>query len=103
MITISWPQPTTINRIELFFDADWDNPLETVLIQQPETVMPFCVDRVEVLNCNNQIVATIENNHLSHRTIKLKEPVTTQHLKLKLYNSRKEAPAALFEVRCYND
>jgi hypothetical protein len=103
LVTVSWDKPTTINRIELSFDADYDNPLETVLIQQPETVMPFCVDKVEVMNCSNEVVATIEQNHLSRRTIKLETPITVKDLKLKLFNSRKESPVSLFEVRCYND
>lgn len=103
MITISWDKPTTINRIELSLDADYDNPLETVLIQQPETVMPFCVDMVEVLNCSNEVVATIRDNHLSRCSIQLKQAVTVQDLKLKLFNSKKGALVSLFEVRCYND
>jgi hypothetical protein len=103
VITIHWDKPTTVNRIELSFDADFDNPLETVLIQQPETVMPFCVDKIEVMNCSNGVVATIKNNHLSRRTIKLECPVTTQDLKLRLSNSHNASPVSLFEVRCYND
>ncbi len=103
VITVSWNKPTTIKRIELSFDADYDNPLETVLIQQPETVMPFCVDKVEVMNCSNEVVKTIEKNYLSRRTIKLEAPITVQNLKLKLFNSKKESPVSLFEIRCYHD
>lgn len=103
MLTISWPEPATINRMDLCFDADYDNPLETVLLQQPETVMPFCINKVEVLNCNDSVVATIENNYLSHRTIRFDQPLTTKDLKLKLYNNNKESTASLFEVRCYNE
>jgi hypothetical protein len=29
MIIISWNKPTTVNRVELSFDRDYDNPLET--------------------------------------------------------------------------
>jgi hypothetical protein len=103
MITIGWDKPTRVNRIELSFDADYDNPLETVLIQQPERVMPFCVDKIEVLNCSNEVVAIIENNHLSRSTIKLKQPVIVQELKLRLSKNKEECPVSLFEVRCYND
>lgn len=101
MITVSWNKPTKISRINLSFDADYDNPLETVLINQPETVMPFCVERLEVLNCNNQVVTEIQNNYLSQRSISLAEPFVTQDLKLKLYRNNLQTPVSLFEVRCY--
>lgn len=101
VLTIGWDKPTSINRIELSFDADFDNPLETVLIHQPETVMPFCVNKIEAMNCNNEVVGVIENNYLSRRTLVFEQPVVTRELKLKLYNRSKECPVSLFEVRCY--
>ncbi|GGH72198.1 hypothetical protein HNQ91_003389 [Filimonas zeae] len=100
-LTLSWNQPTTIHRMVLSFDADYDNPLENVLILQPETVMPFCVNRVEVRNSNQEVVGVIEGNYLSQRTLVFDKPVVTQQLKLSLYNSMAESPVSLFEVRCY--
>lgn len=102
LITISWDQPVTINKIELSFDCDYDNPMENVLMHQPDAVQPFCVTDVAVYNCNNQEVANITNNHQVRRTILFEQPVTTQHLKLKLKNSNDKAPVSLFEVRCYS-
>ncbi|HEV7381973.1 MAG TPA: hypothetical protein VGN64_19385, partial [Dyadobacter sp.] len=67
----------------------------------PETVMPFCVQDLQVLNCNNELVGSISGNHLSTRTIHLEKPVTTKHLKIRLTASRSDVPVALMEVRCY--
>ncbi len=103
MITISWAAPMLLNRIELAFDSDYDNPLENVLIHHPETTSPFCADKVEVLNGNNQVVAIVTNNHLSRRTIRFNAPITTQHLKLKVSNLSPDVAISLFEVRCYLD
>jgi hypothetical protein len=101
VVTISWKQPVQLNKVCLMFDADYDNPLENVLIMQPERVMPFCVDEVELLNCSNQVVGMIRDNYLSCRTVEFEKPVYTQQLKIRLRNSRRESPVALFEVRCY--
>ncbi len=101
LITLSWSKPTAIKHMSICFDADYDNPLETVLIQQPETVMPFCVERLEVLNCNNHVVAVIRNNYLSKRSISFPEAVITQELKIRLYRNNPFTPVSLFAVRCY--
>jgi hypothetical protein len=49
-VTLAWPEPQTIARIELGFDTDYDHPLESVLMGHPERVMPFCVGQVVVLD-----------------------------------------------------
>ena len=101
LLTISWNEPVAIKQVELFFDADYDNPLENVLLMHPETIMPCCVQEVKVLNCSNQVVAEISNNYQSRQTICFDQPVHTQHLKFKLCNPNQHAPVSLFEVRCY--
>ncbi|MEX2336835.1 MAG: FAD-dependent oxidoreductase [Fulvivirga sp.] len=101
LITISWDQPVTIHKIVLSFDCDYDNPMENVLMHQPEAIQPFCASGVSVFNCNNQEVATIKDNHQARRTIVFDEPVTTQHLKLSVTNNNNDVPVSLFEIRCY--
>ncbi|MCE7040759.1 FAD-dependent oxidoreductase [Dyadobacter sp. CY312] len=101
LLTISWNEPTTISRVDFVFDSDYDHPMENVIYVHPETVMPFCVQDLQVLTCNDEVVGTIENNHQSKRTIYLKKPVTTQHLKIRLSGSATDVPVALMEVRCY--
>ena len=101
MLTISWNEPIAISKIELVFDTDYDHPMENVIYVHPETVMPFCVGNVSVLNCNNELVAEIKDNHLSKRTILLEKPIYTQHLKIRLLGQNPNVPVSLFEVRCY--
>jgi len=100
-VNINWDETVTINKIELFFDTDYDHPLETVLLANPENKMVFCVDDVVILNDKNEIVATVAANYLTRKVIELSNPVTTKQLKIKLSNSNKNSPASLFEVRCY--
>jgi len=100
-ITIHWNEPVSIKTMELFFDTDYDHPLETVLLHNPETTMAFCVDQVQVLNDKDEVIAGIAGNYLSRRTIEFEKPVTTQRLKFLLSNANADALVSLFEIRCY--
>ncbi len=100
-IAINWSEAITIKKLELFFDTDFDHPLETVLLANPETTMAFCIDQLEVLNDKDEKIASIAGNYLSRRIIEFEKPVTTQRLKILLSNTNREALAALFEIRCY--
>ncbi|WP_138483692.1 FAD-dependent oxidoreductase [Dyadobacter bucti] len=101
MLTISWDEPKAISRIDFVFDADYDNPMENVIYVHPETVMPFCASNVKVLNCNNEIVGTISDNHQSRGAIHFEKPINTQHLKIVLSGNSEHVPVSLLEVRCY--
>ncbi len=62
-LSISWQQPQSIGSIDLFFDADYDHPMESVLMQHPETVMPFCVRNYRVKDDAGNIVAERTGNY----------------------------------------
>ena len=49
-LKLTWAKPQKISRVELMFDTDYDHPMESVLMEHPERVMPFCVPNVVVLN-----------------------------------------------------
>lgn len=100
-ITIGWDSQQTINTVELFFDADYDHPLESVLLVNPETKMAFCADEVAIYDSNEKMVGSISGNYLTHRTVTFSEPVQTTSLTFKISNSNTNAPASLFEIRCY--
>jgi hypothetical protein len=102
LLSIRWDRPMSFTRLVILFDADYDNPLETVLMQQPERVMPCCVEKLEVLNCNNEVIHLIENNYLSRRIINFPAPVTVMELKLRLFQKNGSTPVSLFGVSCYS-
>lgn len=126
-ITLEWAEPRTIRRLELSFDTDWDHPMESVLMEHPERIMPFCVRQLtvyeakrvqvpvlagqgassraaETLGCKPSYtaVATLEDNHESRRTIRFAKPMVTDRLVLRLTAPSGQIPAALFELRCYD-
>ncbi|HEY0944721.1 MAG TPA: FAD-dependent oxidoreductase [Opitutaceae bacterium] len=100
-LTLEWPQPVEIARIVLGFDTDFDHPAESVLMGHPEDVSPFCVPQVRARDEQGRVIAEVQDNHLSQRTLVLREPARTRRLTLELTPPASGAPAALFAVRCY--
>jgi hypothetical protein len=101
-LRLEWDQPQTIRRIELSFDTDFDHPMESVLMGHPENVMPFCVKRYRLLDGIGRLVAACDDNHQTRNTICLDKPISTTCIRIELPETHGNAPAALFEVRCYS-
>jgi len=100
-LTLRWPEPQTIGRIELVFDTDYDHPMESVLMGHPERVMPFCVRHYRVLDAAGNVLAEGHDNHQSRQVIVLDPAVTTDMLQIALTAPAPNVPAALMAVRCY--
>jgi hypothetical protein len=100
-ITINWDEKKIINKIDLYFDTDFDHPMEQVLLTHPERVIPFCIRNYKILNDNNQIIFEREGNYQTINRIKLSKSLVTQSLKFMFEHPDANIPAALFEIRCY--
>ena len=120
-IRLAWDKPQTIARIDLSFDTDFDHPMESVLMGHPESVIPFCVRQLVILDGarapvvaggvaskvgdipdTERLLCEISANHQSRLAIRLNQPVTTDCLEIRLAAPGADVPAALFEVRCYS-
>jgi hypothetical protein len=100
-VTLTWPGPQRIRRVELSFDPDWDHPMETVLLGHPEPAMPFCVRAYALCNDRNERVYHRTDNHQTRNTIVFQKPLETTRLVIHLEATHGGTPASLFEVRCY--
>ena len=100
-VTLSWPQKQRISRIELSFDSDLDHPLETVIMQNPETASPFCVRAYILCDDQQQRIFHQPDNHQTRNTIRFADPIETTSLTLHVKAMNGNAPAALLEMRCY--
>lgn len=101
-LKISWKKPEKISKIDLFFDTDYDHPMESVLMGHPEDVMPFCVRNYEIKDDKGNIVYTKKGNYQTKNTIELQEPITTIELTVLLEHPSENVPASLFSIRCYS-
>src|SRR5690606_19858347 len=101
-LKISWKEPQEIRHIDLFFDTDYDHPMESVLMGHPEDVMPFCVRNYKIVDDQGHIVFEKEDNYQSMNRIELEQPVITSALTIVVDSPSENVPASLFSVRCYN-
>ena len=100
-LTLEWPEPVEISRLEFDFDADCDHPLETVLMLNPETVAPFCVPAVRVHDDSGRLIGELRDQHLSQAALTPPTPMRTRRLTVHLTRPASGAPAALFRVSAY--
>ena len=94
---LQWKHPQKIRQITLFFDNDYDHPMESVLMGHPENETPFCVKNCRVIH-ENMIIASVCNNHQSVVNFHFQEMETTE-LVIELERPDVHVPAALFEVQ----
>jgi hypothetical protein len=99
-ITLSWKQPQPIRTISLFFDVDYDHAMESVQFGHHDNAMPFCVKAFQIKDDQGTVIHTESDNHQGRCCIELRETVTTSSLTIDILETR-DAPAALFGVRCY--
>ncbi len=99
-LTLSWPEPQPIRRIDLVFDTDFDHPMESVLMGHPERDMPFCVNEYRILDAGGAVLHHCHANHQTRNTVVLPSPVATSLLRIEVLSTH-GAPAAIFAVRCY--
>lgn len=100
-LTISWNEPRSISHIDLFFDTDYDHPMESVLMHHPESAMPFCIRNYRVKDEAGNIIVEKKDNYQTHNRITLPKPVTTSKLVIEVEHPSAQVPAAVFAVRCY--
>jgi len=100
-LTISWNEAKTISEIDLFFDTDYDHPMESVLMSHPESTMPFCVQKYKIKDEAGNVLAEQTNNYQTYNKVKLAKPVTTGKLVIEVEHPSENVPAAVFAVRCY--
>ncbi|WP_370980225.1 FAD-dependent oxidoreductase [Agaribacterium sp. ZY112] len=97
-LELRWPQPVELKGLKLFFDTDSDHALETVLMQHPETQIPYCVQNYRVLLADGSVVCEKRSNYQSINTQLFDKPINTDYLAIELEHPSATVPAALFEL-----
>ena len=100
-VELTWDEPQEISKIDLFFDTDYDHPMESVLMGHPEDVMPFCVRNYTIKNSEGEVIYIKTDNFQTQNYIVFDNPVITKRLVLELQRPAKNVPVALFAIRCY--
>lgn len=100
-LTIRWDTKVSIGKLSLYFDTDYDHPMETVQMTHPENRMPFCVEKYKVYDGQNRLVYEQTDNHQSINELLFPEKLNTDELRIVLEHPSAFIPASLFAVKCY--
>ncbi len=100
-IKLRWSKPQRIRSMKLFFDTDFDHPLESVLLGHPENVMPFCVRNYSILDDQDRIVHAAKDNYQTIDSISFEQELITEWLEIQLKKPSDKMPATLFQVLCH--
>jgi hypothetical protein len=101
-VSLCWPEYKKIRKVRLWFDTDFDHPLESTLRGHEERVMPFCVREFRLFDEMGALLYKEENNHQSRYEIVFAAPIRVKKIVLQLKHPGKKVPAGLFGVGIYS-
>lgn len=97
-MTLEWEETVIIHSITIFFDTDFDHPLESLQMGHPEDVIPFCVKSYRILNEAGHVLYENSDNHQTiNRWIPEKE-FSAQIIKFEFDHPDVNVPASIFEI-----
>ena len=102
-LSFEWEGTQKIKQIDLWFDADFDHPMESVLMGHPETAMPFCISNYVIKDDTGKVVFSKNDNYQTHNRITLDDAIDTKKLTIEVKHPSEFVPAAIFAVRCYSE
>ncbi len=97
-VTIKWDEPKSIHSISLFFDTDYDHPMESSQMGHPEDVIPFCVREFKILDVNGKLLFEKTDNHQTINRWIPDQVLTTEYLKFEFEHPLGNVPASVFEI-----
>jgi hypothetical protein len=101
-LTVRWTDPTTLGRVELAFDVDYDHAMESAQWGHPERTVPFCVRDFSLIDAAGRVVHTTTDNHQARVSVSFDPPVVTTQLALRITAMADPlVPAAVFALRAY--
>lgn len=100
-LRIKWDQKQSIQVLKICFDPDWDHPLESVLINHPESIIPFCVQDFSIYDDQNHLVFEKAGNYETVIELNLETPLLTNELVIRLSKAHVHIPVSLFSIQIY--
>ena len=102
VLTFNWETEQTIQKINLFFDADFDNSMESILMGHPESEIPFIIKEYEILDSNGTSLFKKTDNHQSINKIVFENKIKTKQIKIVFHKRHAHIPVSLFQIGIYS-
>lgn len=97
-LMIDFGKLTKISRIRLYFDTDYDHPMETVQWNHPENDMPFCVSNYQVFDDQSTPIASVKGNYQTINTLEFSTICYTKFLRIIFERKYSTIPVSLFQI-----
>lgn len=97
-----WSEEQEISNITLYFDTDFDHPMESTLMGHPESEIPFCAKSFQIKDESGKLLHREDNNHQSIYSINFNKPIKTKSLAIELGKKLDHVPVSLFGITCYS-
>lgn len=99
-LKIEWAIEKEISEIKLFFDPDYDHPLESTLMGHPEDVIPFCVRNYTVKDLKGTVLFDKKGNYQAINSFKFDAKLKTKGFIIEFEKQVENVPVSLFEILC---
>ncbi|MFC4871780.1 FAD-dependent oxidoreductase [Negadavirga shengliensis] len=100
-IDINWNILQKIRSLYIYFDTDFDHPMESTLMGHPESEIPFCVRKFKICDGNGTVISDIQDNHQTIHRVTFEQPLETAKIRIVMEQPGQHVPAALFGVVAY--
>ena len=100
-LTLKWNTKQDIKKIKLFFDADFDNSLESILMSHPQSITNFVVNDYKIFDDGNKLIYTQKGNYQAINNIMLDKQIKTSSLTIVFSKPQKNIPVTLFKISVY--
>ncbi len=99
-LTIEWEEEKDLSEIKLFFDPDYDHPLESTLMGHPEDVIPFCIRNYTIKNLDGIVLCEKQDNYQTINQFKFENGLKSKGLVIEVEHPSENVPASIFEILC---
>lgn len=96
--TLRWEQHQKINSIILYFDTDFDHPMESSQMGHPEDVIPFCVQNCRIWDESGELLFEKTNNHQTIIRWIPDAGLVVRFLKFEFDHPGRNIPASIFQI-----
>ena len=97
-LTFKWDEPKQINSVTLFFDTDYDHPMESSQMGHPEDIIPFCVRNYRICDEKGAILYEKTDNHQTINRWLPDNVLNVRTLKFEFDHPGANVPASIFEI-----
>jgi hypothetical protein len=97
-LTFRWDESRKIHSITLFFDTDFDHPMESTQMGHPEDVIPFCIRSYKIKDSEGKLLFEKFDNHQTINRWIPDNELITNCLHFEFEHPVKNVPVSIFEI-----